>query len=65
MKILLNKSSRLEMFYKKVLLKFLQKTEKKSQCRSLFFNEVVGLKLVTLSQKKHQDRCFLVNSTKL
>ena len=58
------RSSRLQVFCKKRVLKNFAKFIGKHLCRSLFFNEVAGLSLATLLKKRHWHRCFPVNFVK-
>ena len=57
------RSSRLQVFCEKCVLKNFAKFIGKHLCRSLFFNEVAGLNLATLLKKRHWHRCFPVNRT--
>ena len=52
----LGRSSRLEVFYEKGLLKNIAKFTGKQLCPSLVFNKVVCLRLVDLIKMKHQHR---------
>ena len=58
------RSSCLEVFCKKSVLKNLAKFTGKHLCRSFFFNKVAGLRPATLSQKRLWHRCFPLNFAK-
>ena len=58
------RSSRLEVFCKKVVLKNFAKFAGKHLCRSLFFNKISGLRPATLLKTRVWHRCFLVNFAK-
>ena len=55
------RSSRLEVFCKKGLLKNFANFTGKHLCQSLFFNENAGLSPATLLKKRLWHKCFLVN----
>ena len=55
------RSSRLEVFCKKGLLKNFANFTGKHLCQSLFFNENAGLSPATLLKKRPCHKCFLVN----
>ena len=57
-------NSRLEVFYKKGVLKNFGKFTGKRQCQSLFFDKVAGPEPATLLTKRLWHRCFLVNVQK-
>ena len=58
------RSSRLEVFCKKDVLKNFAKFIGKYLCQSFFFNKVVGLRSATLLKKRLWHRCFPVNFAK-
>ena len=58
------RSSRPEMFCKKYVLKNLLKSIRKHMCQSQFFNQVPGLRPVTLLKKRLWRRCLTVNFKK-
>ena len=58
------RSSRLEVFCRKDVLRNFEKFTGKQLCQSLFFNKVVGLRTVTLLKKRFWYRCFRVNFSK-
>ena len=58
-----NRSSRSQMFYKKVVLKNVEKLTRKQLCRSLFLNRVAGLQPESLWKKRFCQKCFLVRSS--
>ena len=58
------RSSRLEVFCKKGVLKNFAKFTGKHLCHSLFFHKVVGLRPTTLLKKRPWHRCFPVNFAK-
>ena len=58
------RSSRLEVFCKKGVLKNFAKFARKHLCQSLFFNKVSGLRSATLLKTRVWHRCFLVNFAK-
>ena len=58
------KSSRQEVFCKKVVLKNFFKFTVKHLCHGLFFNKVAGLRPATLLKKRLWHRCFPVNFAK-
>ena len=53
-----------ELFYKKDVLKNFAKFTGKDLRRTLFFNNVVGLRSTTLLKMGLWHRCFLVNLAK-
>ena len=55
------RSSRLEVFCQKGVLKNLAKFTGKHLCQSLYFNKVAGLKTSTLLKKRLWHRCFPVS----
>ena len=55
------RSSRLEVFYKKVFLEIPQNSH---LCESLFYNKVSGLRPATLLKRRFWHRCFSVNLMK-
>ena len=59
-----SRSSRLEVFCKKGVLRNLTKFTGKHLCQSLFFNKVAGLRAATLLKKRLWHRCFPVNFVK-
>ena len=58
------RSSRLEVFCKKDVLRNFAKFKGKHLCQSPFFNKVAGLKPPTLLKKRPWHRCFPVNLAK-
>ena len=60
----MHRSSRLEVFCKKGVLRNFTKFTGKHLCQSLFFNKVVGLRPATLLKKRLWPRCFPVNFVK-
>ena len=58
------RSSRLEVYCRKVFLRNFEKFTGKHLFQSLLFNEVVGLRAVTLLKKRPWHRCFPVNFSK-
>ena len=58
------RSSRSEVFCKKVVLRNFAKFTGKHLCQSLFFNKVAGLRPVTLLKKRLWHRYFPVNFPK-
>ena len=58
------RSSCMEVFCKKGVLKNLEKFTGKQLCWSLFFNKVAGLMSVTLLKKSLKHWCFPVNFAK-
>ena len=58
------RSSRPEVFCKKVVLRNFAKCTGKHLCQSLFFNKVAGLRLATLLKKRVWHRCYPVNFMK-
>ena len=58
------RSSRLELFFTKEVLKNLTKFTGKHLCQSLFFDKVAGLRPTTLLKKTLWSRCFPVNFAK-
>ena len=58
------RSSRLEVFCKKGVLKDFTKFTEKHLCQSLFLSKVAGLRPVTLLKKRLWHRCFPVNYPK-
>ena len=58
------RSSRLEVFCKKGVLRNLAKFTVKRLCRSLFLNKVADLRPVTLFQKRLWHICYPVNFPK-
>ena len=61
---LVGKSSRPEVFCKKVVLRNFVKLTEKHLCQSLLFNKVAGLRPATLLKKRLWHRCFPVNLEK-
>ena len=59
-----SRSSRPEVFYKKVVLRNFSKLTRKHLCQSPFFNKVAGLKPETLLKERFWHRCFPVNFAK-
>ena len=62
--LLLLRSSRPEVFYKKVVLRNFAKFTRKHLRQRVFFNKVAGLRFASLSKKGLWHRCFLVNFAK-
>ena len=60
----LDRSSRLEVFYKRGVLRSFAKFAGKHLCQSLFLHKVVGLRTVILLKKRLLQRCFPVNFAK-
>ena len=58
------RSSRLEVFCKKGVLRNFAKFTGKHLCQSLIFNKVAGLRPATLLKKRLWHRCFPVNFAK-
>ena len=58
------RSSRLEVFCRKGVLRNFAKFMGKHLCQSLFFNKVPGLRPATLLKKRIRYRCFPVNFPK-
>ena len=58
------RSSRLEVFCRKDVLRNFEKFTGKHLCQSLLFNKVAGLRTVTLLKKEILYRCFPVNFSK-
>ena len=58
------RSSRLEVFCKKGVLRNFAKFTGKHLCQGLFFNIVAGLRPATLLKKRLWHRCFPVNFAK-
>ena len=58
------RSSHPEVFCNKSALKNFTQLTRKPLYWGLFFNKVAGLRLVTLSKKRLQRRCFPANSAK-
>ena len=58
------RSSRPEVFCKKVVLRNFAKCTGKHLCQSLFLNKVAGLRLATLLKKRVWHRCYPVNFMK-
>ena len=58
------RSSRLDVFCKKCVLRNFAKFTGKHLCQSVFFNKVAGLRPASLLKKKLWHRCFPVNFTK-
>ena len=58
------RSSRLEVFCRKGVLRNFEKLSRKHLCQSLLFNKVAGLRTVTLLKKRFWYRCFPVNFSK-
>ena len=58
------RSSHLEMFCRKGVLRNFEKFTEKHLCQSLLFNKVAGLRTVTLLKKRFWYRCFPVNFSK-
>ena len=59
-----NRSSCLEVFCRKGILRYFKKFTGKHLCQSLLFNEVAGLRTVTLLKKRFWYKCFTVNFSK-
>ena len=59
------RSSRLEVFCRKGVLRNFEKFTGKHLCQILLFNKVAGLRTVTLLKKRFWYRCFPVNFPKL
>ena len=59
-----NRSSHLEVFCKKGVLRRFTKFTRKHLCQSLLFNRVAGLRPATLLKKRLWHRCFPVNFVK-
>ena len=59
-----DRSSRLEVFYRKGVLRNFAKLIGKHLCQSLFFNKVAGLRPATLLKKRLWHRCFPMNFAK-
>ena len=59
-----NRSSRPEVFCKKVFLEILQYSQENKHLRQSIFNKVAGLRPATLSKKRPWHRCFPVNFVK-
>ena len=62
--ISLFRSSRTEVFCKKIVLRNFAKFTGKHLCQGLFFNKVAGLTPTTLFKKRLWRRCFPVNFAK-
>ena len=58
------RSSHLEVFCRKGVLRNFKKFTGKHLCQSLLFNKVAGLRTVTLLKKRFWYRCFPVNFSK-
>ena len=58
------RSSRPDVFCKKVFLKISPNAQEKTCAQSLFYNEVAGLEHATLFKKRPWHRCFPVNFVK-
>ena len=58
------RSSRLEVFCEKGVLRIFAKFTRKHLCQSLFFNKVEGVRSATLLKKRLWHRCFSVNFAK-
>ena len=58
------RSSRLEVFCRKDVLRNFEKFTGKHLCQCLLFNKVAGLKTVTLLKQRFWYRCFPVNFSK-
>ena len=58
------RSSRLEVFCRKGVLRNFEKFTGKHLCQSLLFNKVAGLRTVTLLKKRFWYTCFPVNFSK-
>ena len=58
------RSSRLEVFCKKGVLRNFEKFTGKHLCQSLFFNKVACYRPATLLKKRFWNRCFPVNFAK-
>ena len=53
-----------EVFHKKSVFKNLTKFTWKHLCRSLFFNNIVGIRTTTLLKKRRRRKCFSFNFEK-
>ena len=62
--VVVQRSSRPEVFFTKGVLKDFAKLTGKCLCQSLFFNKVADLRSVTLLQKRLWHRCFPVDFAK-
>ena len=60
----MSRSSRPEVFFKKVVLRTFAKCTGKHLCWSLFYNKVEGLRSASLLKKRLQHRCFPVHFAK-
>ena len=58
------RSSRLEVFCRKGVLRNFEKFTGKHLCQSFLFNKVAGLRTATLLKKRFWYRCFTVNFLK-
>ena len=58
------RSSRLEVFCRKSVLRNFEKFTGKHLCQGLLFNKAAGLRTVTLLKKRFWYRCFPVNFSK-
>ena len=58
------RSSRLEVFCRRGVLRNLEKITGKLLCQSLLFNKVAGLRTVNLLKKRFWYKCFPVNFLK-
>ena len=58
------RSSRLQVFCRKGVLRNFEKFTGKHLCQSLLFNKVAGLRTVALLKKRFWYRCFPVNFSK-
>ena len=58
------RSSRLEVFCRKDVVRNFEKFTGKHLCQSILFNKVVGQRTVTLLKKRFRYRCFPVNFSK-
>ena len=58
------RSSRLEVFCRRGVLRNLEKITGKQLCQSLLFNKVAGLRTVNLLKKRFWYKCFPVNFLK-
>ena len=63
--IITSRSSRLEVFCKKSILRDIAKFTGKRICQSLFFNKIPGLRPTTLLKKRIWYRCYPVNFAKV